>query len=132
MSAYACTVDDGTGAIVCVRWYNSEPVPNVALGALVTVYGKVVVYRGMLQLRVYKICILGQPVRLSMCVFVTLSTYVLYVHTHTDTPTLTHPMLMLTHPTLYTVYCLCVLSVHVFLSSWSQFLRRTPMQKCST
>ena len=52
-----CAVDDGTGAIVCVRWYNSDPVPNIALGALVTVYGKVVVYRGMLQLRVYQICI---------------------------------------------------------------------------
>ena len=52
-----CAVDDGTGAIICVRWYNSDPVPNIALGALVTVYGKVVVYRGMLQLRVYQICI---------------------------------------------------------------------------
>ena len=58
LCVYLCTVDDGTGAIVCVRWYNSDPVPNIALGALVTVYGKVVVYRGLLQLRVNQICIL--------------------------------------------------------------------------
>lgn len=63
--------------MVCVRWYNSDPVPNVALGALVTVYGKVVVYKGMLQLRVYKICILSHY--MSPCPCTVLRVYLVFV-----------------------------------------------------
>jgi hypothetical protein len=55
------SIDDGTGSVECIRWYNKDPVPRIRLGQLVSVYGKLVDYRGARQIRVYQIFAEGNP-----------------------------------------------------------------------
>jgi len=56
-----CPVDDGSGTIACCCWHSSDPNEDgresFDLGQLVTVQGKISVFREQRQLTVDQICI---------------------------------------------------------------------------